>query len=353
MSLLLLLPLTIRIAFMGDINPGGVLTFTGGVDEAIIQMLDDCDLRVATLESSLGDSIPFCEKKMSDPKMGNIIYSPDTCVSLFGNLGINAVTLANNHALDCGLEGLSHTIEVLDNNHIAHFGAGRDSVETITPYCVTIKNKSFCFLGYYPSEWRIQYPPSAEHGGQCQFEIERVIEDVKKYKEIYDYVFVLPHWGKERTIWPIKQNVLEADRIIEAGATGVIGSHTHTVQPVIKKNNGIIAMSLGNFIFPDRYINTPRVTCYPTEAQRKEQNIPVTYGYPSVQQLTYKSVPKNGRIGMICEIIIDENGSLDYRNHYTILDSEHILRFKDLGFFHKMKLWFVSLWEKLLLFLSV
>ena len=107
----------------------------------------------------------------------------------------------------------------------------------------------------------------------------------------------MPHWGQEHTRFPLVNDVINAKKIIEAGATAVIGSHTHTVQPIIKYKCGIIATSLGNFIFPDRYIVPPRLTYYPNIEERSKKNIPITYSYPIVQELTFKknsSVRKAG-----------------------------------------------------------
>ena len=340
-----LIPLIIRIAFMGDINPGGEMTHTGSISNGLKEELSSYDLRVATLESSLGENIPFCPKKMSDPKGGNIIFSPDSSISILKQLGINAVSLANNHSFDCGIEGAYHTMDILEKENIEYFGAGHDKVETEEPFITIIHGKRICFLAYYPSEWKVQYIADDSIGGLNQFDLEKVINDVRNYRKTCDYVFVMPHWGKEQTMIPPSENIRMAHSIIEAGATGVIGSHTHVVQPIIKDGDGVIAMSLGNFLFPDRYIVAPRVTYYPTEVERAKPNIPRTNRYPFVKELTYKHSHERGRTGIICEVILDED-KVSFKRHYTYLDNEHNLQLKKPSWRHRIKSFFVWLWIK-------
>lgn len=66
----------ISIGFVGDIMPGGVLVYEGKISSEIKEIFQKFDLRVANLESALCDGITKCHIKMSDPKLGNIIYTP-------------------------------------------------------------------------------------------------------------------------------------------------------------------------------------------------------------------------------------------------------------------------------------
>lgn len=320
----------ISIGFVGDIMPGGVLVYEGKISSEIKEIFQKFDLRVANLESALCDGITKCHIKMSDPKLGNIIYTPPReGIKILKSLNINVVSLANNHICDCDLDGLAKTIDVLDQNGIAHFGAGRNRAEAEKPAIINIKGQTICFLGYFPPMWEAPYPPTDFTGGLNHFYIDKVIRDVKKYKQLYDYVFVMPHWGKEHTRLPYTYDVRFAKQIIDAGATGVIGSHTHTVQPVIKYNGKLVAMSLGNFIFPDRWIVPPRITCYPNEQERMAKNHPVVYGFPIVKELTYKKVDDKNREGVVLSVFLD-NSSIRFKLKYTTLDNQHILRLKRL-----------------------
>lgn len=333
----------IRIAFCGDINPGGVLTYTGGVSDEVVDALGKYDLRVATLESSIGCGIPFSEKKMVNPDHAYVIYSPDESVSLLKRLRIDAVTLANNHSCDCGLEGLYHTMDVLDGKGIRYCGAGRNSFEAAKALIIEIKGKRIGLIGYTYSS-KFLYEPTETDGGLNKIDREKVLTAVKRYKAECDYLFVLMHWGQEKKYRPEKKDFLLARDLIKAGASGVMGSHTHTVQPIMKLGRGVVAMSMGNFVFPDRYIDYPKVTCYPEAAEREKEH-PVTNGYPTVQELTYKRIPKHLRIGVVCELIL-KNGRVRFKKHYTYMGKDHVVIFEDIPTKLKIKLFTAGMYMK-------
>lgn len=319
----------LKIHFMGDITPGGVMTSTGKISDEILSFLSNADLRIATLESALGDGETKCHVKMNDPQLGNIIFSPDnSAISILKKLKIDAVSLANNHICDLDLPGLYHTIDILDQNGIKHFGAGKNKEEAEKPVFIHKNGKTICLLGYFPPQWEAPYPPSDTQGGLCHFYIDKVLSDVRTYSEQCDYLFVMPHWGLEYSRLPYISDIKYAKQIISAGATGIIGSHTHIVQPIIKYKHGIIAFSLGNFLFPDRYIIPPRQTYYPSEKELIGKDIPTTDKYPIVDRLTYKKVNPSGRVGVICTIELNGN-MVKSEKHYSALTNENCLILKD------------------------
>ena len=300
----------IKIAFVGDITPGGVFVRMGGIDKEVIDYMSSFDIRIGTLESAFGDGMTLCHKK-NIPELGTIIFSPDESVKMLMNMGINAVSLANNHSCDCDLEGLYHTMELLDKNGIAHFGAGHDSEEASAPAILSCKGKTVCLLGYlqeYNYFYRGEgYHPTNMIGGINIYNKDKVISDVKKYKNKYDYVFVMPHWGTEGTILPKLQEIKDARQIIEAGADGVIASHAHIVQPTIKYQGKVIAMNLGNFAFPDRYVVKPRISYYPTDEELNNQDVPVVNAFKPVERLSYKIVCDKERKGEVLGVTINDN----------------------------------------------
>lgn len=335
---------SVSVAFVGDITPGGVMAYSGGISAEVRNFLDKFDFRIGTLESCFGEGESFCQIKMNDSRMGNCIYSPDKCIDILLDLKIDAVSLANNHACDCGLEGLYRTIDLLDKHHIRHFGAGRNIREASQPLILSKNGKTICLLGYNTIA-RAPYKATPEIGGMNWFEIDNVIKDISVYKNRYDHVVVMPHWGIEHTIWPtFYPDVQSAYKMIAAGAAAVIGSHTHLVQPVVKYKKGIIAMSLGNFVFPDRYITKPRNTCYPTRQEIEQHPIPHTYGYPFVETLTYKYAPDEGRMGVICSVQFGDKVS--FNRTYSYLTPDHNLVLRKANLLKRIKLFLVGLCVK-------
>lgn len=329
---------TIDLGFVGDLFPGGVLTFQGGISPEIKQSLSRFDLRIANLESPLCDLGTECQVKMTDPKLGNLVFSPEKGIDILKELNINVVSLANNHICDCGYEGIARTIDILDKNGIAHFGAGRTEEEARCPAIVNVKGKKICFLGYFPPDWEAPYPPKGDIGGLNQFILDNIVDDIRRYKKTCDYVFVLPHWGKEHTLYPLLSNVIDLAKILKERPTGILGSHSHLPQTSFVKDNIVVAMSLGNFLFPDRYIVSPRKTYYP---QKEELAItphpPVTYDFPHVDTLTLVKMHGGGRVGLICEVTLKGCRTFISRQ-YTILDNENYLQHHNISLLYKTKM---------------
>lgn len=333
----------IRIAFVGDIMPGGVFVWTGGINQEVISTLSSFDIRIGTLETAFGDGRILCHKKNND-QLGTIIYSPDKSVEMLVNMNITAVSLANNHSCDCDLEGLYHTMRLLDKNGIKHFGAGHNAEEAAKPAMIEINGLKICLLGYLQEYHYLYkglgYRPTEQVGGVNIYNIEKVISDVLYYKKKCDYVFVMPHWGKEGSVFPRLQEVQDARRIIDAGADGVIGSHAHVVQPIIRYKRGLIAMNLGNFAFPDRYVTKPRISCYPTKEERSKI-VPVVSSFCVVDSLSYKKVAGKERLGAIMEVLLDGH-TISYREYQTELsEANFVVLRRDCPFRERIRNYYV------------
>lgn len=315
-----------KIKFVGDINPGGVLTFTGGVSQEVINALADADLRVGTLECALGDGMNLSSCKLANPKMvgyGCLIYAPDHCVNLLKQLRINIVSLANNHIEDLSKEGISHTIDILESNNILYVGAGKSKKEAQKPLIFSVNDKTVCLLAYCTA-WKFIDINANVNEPQVNLLNEReVVNQIKEYKRQYDYVVVLPHWGKENSIYPQLKVMRLCKLFQESGADAVIGSHTHFLQPTFRYNGSIISPSLGNFVFPDRYIDAPRITVYPSEQERNNKEIPVVDNYPIVTRLTYKRVKEKARVGGI--LLVNFEDAITYKRQLTRLNKDNVV----------------------------
>ena len=126
-------------------------------------------------------------------------------------------------------------------------------------------------------------------------------------------------------------------KIIEAGATGILGTHSHCPQASFVYKNCAVAMSMGNFIFPDRYIINPRKTYYPTEEERNRKDIPVTYDFPIVKEMTMVKMHGKGRIGLGCNVML--NGEkVNIEKFHTILDKDNFLKIYNISKIDQFKI---------------
>ena len=108
--------------------------------------------------------------------------------------------------------------------------------------------------------------------------------------------------------------------MVNAGADGIIGSHTHQIQPWLKLKKSIVFYSLGNFLFPDFYMLPDRPICYPEDSNIKDY--PISYTYPKTAKSIIKRVwKKKNRKGILAEILI--NDKVDSKVTFIKLDGEN------------------------------
>lgn len=333
-----------KIAFLGDIMPGGVLHYQNEcIDEEVKKYLFDFDLRIATLETALGDHFAFDEEKMKGRM--NIIYAKDRDIQKVIDLRINVVSIANNHVFDLGVEGFKNTLKLLDDNNILYCGGGMNIDEASRPVVVEINNKTIAILAYcqYGTK-HIGYVPIAtkDQPGVNPLDESKFITEIQEAKKKYDYVFVMPHWGKEYTVFPTVECKRLAYQMIKAGADGVIGSHPHQVQPCVTYRKRPVFFSLGNFMFADFYVYPPRPMWYPTDLSEVENiSIEEDYIFPVSEPLKMKW-RKTSRIGMIASITIID---CKIKNSYKLsfLTDDNIVSFANLTGRIKRSLLIVSI----------
>lgn len=331
------------ITAVGDIMPGGVLNGTNRqyVTDDIKEILAKGDLRVGTLEAAIGNEPTFYEEKMK--RKADVIYAEDDDLKRLVELNINIVSLANNHFFDLGPQGAEHTIGLLDQLGIKHCGGGRNIEEASKPVVETINGKTIAFLAF--CDWR------EETTGWCPFATENaagvnpmyddyVISEIKKYRPLYDYIVVIPHWGKEYQVAPTKHVYRLAKKMVNCGVDLIIGGHTHCAQPVIKLGNTPIIFSMGNFLFPDRLLNYPRSTFY-TKDIVDFCALPKTDGYPRyVNEPTFKIWNPMARYGSIVEVVLAPNNST-FTVSYTHLTDDNMLELagNDMLYSHQINMY--------------
>jgi len=261
--------------------PGGCLPYQAGyIDEELSLYIKSFDIRIGTLEAAIGTGYEFDPVKMAGRQ--NIIYARDEDFKRIKELGFNVISLANNHIMDLGESGLINTINHLKESGILFCGAGINEDEASAPAViekagVRIAIFAYCVSG---SPW-LGYVKAAGRSepGVNILVLDKVLNDIRRARSLYDRVIVMPHWGKEYTFSPLKESVIMAKQMIDAGADAVIGSHTHQIQPQLRYKGKPVFFSLGNFLFPDFYMYPPRPIWYPDDASTLSE-IEDVVGYP-------------------------------------------------------------------------
>lgn len=318
-----------NILFCGDIMPGGVLAYQKEyIDKGVFAYMQKFDLRVGTLEAAIGTNLSYDKIKMQE--RCNIVYARDEDFFRIKEMGVNVVSLANNHVFDLGEEGLRNTIRLLEENGIQYCGAGMDIDEASKPAVAFIRNKSIAILAC--CMYGNVYLGHVEQAGKNKpgvnpLDIDRVVANVREAKRKYDYVFVMPHWGKEYQYFPMAECKMMAYKMIDAGADGVIGSHAHNIQPVIKYNSKYIYFGLGNFLFPDYYMQPPRPIWYPDE-KVDLHSIKKVIGYPfPIEQPIISVWNGRSRIGMLAEFKFDKDSGWESKYRFSYLSADNVIYF--------------------------
>ena len=183
---------------------------------------------------------------------------PDKVSQALKNAGFNVVSLANNHTLDYGADGLVDTIQALDSVGIAHTGAGINLHDARRPVILEAAGKRIAVLAYsltLPENFYAGHNTPGTAFGHEAF----IRSDVEGARRQADIVLVSFHWGQEGKT-SLREYQTRLGRLaIDAGAVAVIGHHPHILQGVERYKNGVILYSLGNFTFGS-YSNQAKVS---------------------------------------------------------------------------------------------
>ncbi len=165
--------------------------------------------------------------------------------------GITTVTLANNHSMDYGPQGLLDTVQQLDKAGIGHVGGGENLAAARKAVVYNIRGTRVAVLGYsltLPQE----FWAGEKRAGTAPLLEKMVKDDIAAARKQAAIVLVAVHWGEEGTIRLREYQPRLARMMIDAGADAVIGHHPHILQGIERYKRGIICYSLGNFAFAQK-----------------------------------------------------------------------------------------------------
>ena len=223
--------------------------------ERIADVLADADYTIANLETTIG-------------RRDNRAYSgfpnfntPESLLDTLKDAGIDFLTLANNHIMDRGFEGLQLTVENVARWGFDYAGANRTPEEKERTVVVEVNGVRIGMLCYTEMtngmKKKKDNSPARKYGvnymSDADFEA-----DVRRLRDAgAEVVIALPHWGVEYRREPTQSMEEKARELVAAGVDVVLGSHPHMVEPVTwieataesgEARRGLVAYSLGNFI---------------------------------------------------------------------------------------------------------
>lgn len=179
--------------------------------------------------------------------------------------GIRIVSFANNHVMDQGWGGFAETRDHLREIGLQFVGSGDTTAQTWQPLIVEANGIRVGWLGM--TRWLNGnrnpekddqphvnfFPYPGESGGAPGADEARVLDAVKAARAQCDMLVVSVHWGTEYASAPRPEDVDLAHKILDAGASVIVGHHPHVLQPIETYTTAdgrmaVIFYSLGNFL---------------------------------------------------------------------------------------------------------
>lgn len=242
----------VTLLFSGDIllsdhvlaayqKAGGI---NGVLDQQYLREIKDADVFFANEE------FPFSNRGTQAPDKQFTFRLPPEKVDIFREIGVDGVTLANNHALDYGTEALLDTCAVLDQAGIPHTGAGADLTKASEEVIYEIHGVRIAVIGATRVIPVANWAAAGGHPGMlAAYDPAVLLKRIRDLKTENDLVIACIHWGIERAEMPNDVQKSLGKQMIDAGADLVVGSHPHVLQGIEYYKDKPIVYSLGNFIF--------------------------------------------------------------------------------------------------------
>ena len=250
------------ISFVGDVSladnwfiapvydeRGGI---SGILGDKMLKIMTSSDVMIANSEftvSSRGAKIPN--------KMYTFRAKKER-LSIYDEMGVDMVTLANNHVYDYGADAFLDMLDAFNEYKIPHIGAGHNIEEAKKPFYFIINGYKFAFVSATRAEKFILTPGATdtEPGVFRCYDPTDMINLIKELRLNNDYVIPIIHFGRENSHSLEDEQVSSAKAYIDAGADMVVGHHAHTLQGIEIYNDKPIIYNLGNFLFNNETIDT-------------------------------------------------------------------------------------------------
>ncbi len=238
----------ITLAFAGDTSFHNALHLRSPL-VAAQRSLELPDFTILNLETSIAPptvGAPQVQKEF-------LFRSDPAAVTLLSEAGVDAVTLANNHALDFGPAALEYGIDALTAAGIETVGAGANPAEAYTPLLVDVGAWRIGIAAFsrVPCDWSwAGENVRPQVAWACPAFLEKAEMVVAEMVEQVDVAVVMVHGGTEGQLCadPTMRSLNE--RWAALGAALIVNSHPHVVQGITSIEETIVIQSTGNFAFP-------------------------------------------------------------------------------------------------------
>ncbi len=242
----------VTLAFGGDVHFEGRIRARLQSDPAAVMagvapLLSSADLAVVNLETAV-------TSRGSAPAGKQYAFrAPPSAFAALRAGGVDVASMANNHGMDFGRQGLEDSLDAAAAADFPVVGIGRDAAEAYRPLIREVKGQRVAVLGatqVLDDNLRAAWTATDGQPGLASAkEVERLTAAVRVARAQADTVVVFLHWGTEGQTCPNEAQPILARTLAEAGADVIVGGHAHRLQGAGRLGGAFVAYGLGNFVF--------------------------------------------------------------------------------------------------------
>ena len=280
---------TLNLTIAGDLAP--IRAFAPVIEQDpesiygdLLPRLRQADYRIVNLESPLAGT-EFIVKS------GAAFTGKPEHLGVLTSVPFEAVTLANNHTFDTGMEGYRQTCSLLDRAGIARVGSGT-LTEARKPLIIEKNGIRIAVFNF--SEGEDMRGAAESVPGVAPWDPETVCRNIREAKNSgrFHAVIVIVHCGLEYYPFPPMYVYQTFEKLAAAGADLIAGHHVHVPQGMTRFGSVPAYFSLGNFVFFQDNQLLHRKTGYLLEVEigengiRQAEPLPYRIGTDGVRMLT-------------------------------------------------------------------
>ena len=295
---------TIEIAVVGDILCGNAMIEDAKTEgenydftpmlEKIEELTNDASLTIGTMETNFvqGEAYSGVEK----------YNAPTSFAEAIKQSGIDIVSIAHNHSLDYGIEGLTQTKQTLENVGFTTVGTENFIIQEVQGIKIAILAYTYGFSN--ENELSTQEIQNVNN-----YSAQKAKSDIEQAKQNADYIMVIMHWGEVNSTKRNQEQEQIADYLVSLGANAIVGSHPAVPQPMQMKQNAngeyqFVSYSLGNYISSLGYENSNLEIIIKLQIRKQAKN-----GKVVLEKVTYTPL-----------YVLDQGEQ--QKNRYIVLDAK-------------------------------
>jgi poly-gamma-glutamate synthesis protein (capsule biosynthesis protein) len=198
------------------------------------------DLGFANLEFPVGES-----GWVRPGRSNEFFHDPEICGAL-RRAGVQIVSLATNHTMDCGPRGLERTLTACRAAGLDPVGAGLNLAAARQPARLEVRGRKVVVLAYAQAT---KDTAQVSKPGVAPLHEAILREDLARWRPEADVLVVSAHWGSMYVDYPPPRVLALAKLFAEGGVDLVLGHHPHVMQGAERRENTLVLYSLGDGVF--------------------------------------------------------------------------------------------------------